>query len=91
MLALRSELGYTDRVDRALQDEPEAVSVAYQRLLTDDSHRLAVLQTRATWVSVRDTIRESVESLSGVGFDNVRRDIRALLRQVDRIDKSVAA
>lgn len=91
LLAARSEVGYVDRVDRAMSDEPEAVSASYQRMLTADAQRSRALAERARWVSARDEIRAQVGSLTGSAFARVESDLRVLLRQVDKIDKRLAA
>lgn len=91
LLAARSEIGYTDRVDRAMTDEPEAVSAHCQRMLTASAQRARETQEYAAWVGVRDAIRREVDSLSGAAFAPMRSDLRVILRQVERIDKRVAA
>lgn len=91
LLAVRSELGYTDRPDRALTDEPEAVSSAYQRYLTREVERRRIDCERAAWLDARDTIRLKLSALTGTTFDTSRNDLRALLRLVERIDRRLAA
>jgi hypothetical protein len=90
LLAVRSELGYTDRPDRAMQDEPEAVSKLEQRAITEQSHRSHAQLERAAWVDTRDTIRAKLATLTGSSFDSSRSELRAILRLLERVDKTVA-
>lgn len=91
LLAARSELGYVDRVDRALIDEPEAVSAETQRMLTESAHRSRAAQDRSTWLSAQAQIRDAVAMLSAPAFDGVRGELRIIIRHVERIDKILAA
>jgi hypothetical protein len=91
LLAVRSELGYTDRPDRAMPDEPEAVPASYQRSLTRDAETQRRTRERAAWVDARDSIRDTLASLSGPSFERSRSELRAILRLVERVDKQLAA
>jgi hypothetical protein len=94
LLALYSELGYTDRIDRALPDEPEAVSAAEQQRQTQLARR--------TWARRRqDAFRECDQAVGGaldallttVGPDRqiasgaraVRRTMQALGRRIESV------
>jgi hypothetical protein len=83
LLALRSELGYTDRIDRALPDEPEAVSTDAQRQITRAAHR----SERDIFVACRDEIRASLKLLSGARFRHLQSDLRVIERTLERIDR----
>lgn len=87
---MRSELGYTDRPDRALVDEPEAVSSAVQRQITQDVARTREVAERALWVDARESIRDKLETLSGSSFDSTRSELRSILRLVERVDRALA-
>ena len=90
LLALRSELGYTDRPDRALPDEPEAVSSAAQRQITHDAAHQRELVERALWIDARESIRAKLDALSGSSFDSSRSELRSILRLVERVDRQIA-
>ena len=83
LLALRSELGYTERIDRALPDEPEAVSPEEQRQIT----RAARRSERETFVLIRDELRACLVLLSGASFRSIEHDVRLMSHTLDRIDK----
>jgi hypothetical protein len=85
LLALRSELGYTDRIDRALPDEPEAVSADDQRRLTRDARHVE----RALFVEARDSMRAALTLLSGASFKRIENDVRLISRTLDRMDRRV--
>jgi hypothetical protein len=87
LLALRSEIGYTERIDRALPDEPEAVSAAEQRYQTRQSARQRVERDRAQWTHARAEIVAYVEDLH-VEID-VDAELRAIVRACERIDRKL--
>lgn len=87
LLALRSEQGYTERVDRALPDEPEAVSAAEQRFQTRQAARLKADRERETWRSARSSILLAVESVH-VDAD-VESELRAIRRACERVDRKL--
>jgi len=86
LLALRSEFGYVDRTIGAMADEPEAVSEAEQRVMTQGAAALADLLRRQTWIEARDGIRASLALLDLAVFSDVSRDLRAIDRLVERLD-----
>jgi hypothetical protein len=90
-LAAQSQYGYTDRIDRALRDEPEAVTSEEQHRLTQEAHRRAGQRRLEAWVSTSSTINGALDAfVAAVGADprlssgvrNVRRVTAALGRQV---------
>lgn len=87
LLALRSEIGYVERSELALPDEPEAVSSAEQRYLTRQAERTQRERERATWRSARGAIDDALTSLQGASFASSQHDIRAIRRLVERIDR----
>jgi hypothetical protein len=87
LLAQRSELGYVDRVDRALTDEPEAVSAAEQRFQTRQAARLKEERERESWRSARSSILLAIESVH-VEAD-VEHELRAIRRACERVDRKL--
>jgi hypothetical protein len=87
LLALRSEHGYTERVDRALPDEPEAVSAAEQRYQTRQAARLKAERERETWRKARSSILLAIESVH-VEVD-VESELRAMRRACERVDRKL--
>lgn len=87
LLAARSEIGYTDRLDRALEDEPEAVSAAEQRYQTRQAARLKTERERETWRTARSSILLAVD---GVRVEaDVEHELRAIRRACERIDRKL--
>jgi hypothetical protein len=85
LLALRSEVGYTDRIDRALPDEPEAVSSDEQRRQTRAVHQ----GERDVFLDARDAIREALSTISGAAYKRIEHDVRLITRTLDRMDRRV--
>jgi len=83
--------GYTDEPGRALRDEPEAVSVEDQRLLTARAHRTARQQQLDEWTTRRASIQREVDWLYSQRFQqDVSKSLRVLRRQLSRLDKLIA-
>lgn len=87
LLALRSEIGYTDRIDRALPDEPEAVSAAEQRYQTRQAARQRVDRDRQQWTTARAEILGYVDELHVE--PDVENELRAIRRACERIDRKL--
>jgi hypothetical protein len=87
LLARRSEIGYVDRVDLALPDEPEAVPFDYQARLA----REARSRDRDTFVEQRDTIKAALDLLDGAGFAPISNDVRLMRRTLERMDRKLVA
>ena len=85
LLALRSELGYTDRIDRALPDEPEAVSSDEQRRQTHAARQ----GERDVFVEARDMMRDALALISGAAYKRIEHDVRLITRTLDRMDRRV--
>ena len=84
-------VGYTDELDRALRDEPEAVPVEYQALLTARSRRDARLAQLAEWELRRKSIQREIDWLHSQRFQaDVNKSLRVLRRQLSRLDKLIA-
>lgn len=91
LLALRSEHAYTDRLDRAMPDEPEAVSEEDQRELTRTAQRVQHERDRLQWLAARNSIERSLDMLDLPAFAHVEHDLRAIRRILERVEKRVAA
>ena len=76
LLHRHSEHGYTSRTHEAMNDEPEAVDHDTQRRLTHDA---------------RPRLLKTLGALHcGIGND-VAHELRAIRREVDRIDRKLAS
>jgi hypothetical protein len=89
LLHRRSEHGYTDRPAQALTHEPEAVTAAEQRYLTDVAHRRAVDREREAWRRFREIIRPELVELTRQIDRQLAADVRVIVRQVERIDRKL--
>jgi len=84
-------VGYTDELDHAMRDEPEAVPLDYQQLLTARAHRTARQQQLAEWEQRRASIQREIDWLYSQRFQaDVNKSLRVLRRQLDRLDKMIA-
>ena len=91
LLHVRSELGYTDRVDLALVDEPEAVSPDYQSYLTREAARVRHDRDLEVWRSSRLIVADELDRLDATRFErDVSSDLRVLRRTLERIDRLLA-
>jgi hypothetical protein len=90
LLHRRSEHGYTDRPAQALTAEPEAVSAAEQRRLTTEARRRATEREREAWHRFRTIVVPELVALGGVLDRGLASDLRALARQLERIDRKLA-
>jgi hypothetical protein len=91
LLAAQSQHGYTDRIDRALREEPEAVSLPYQRRLSELAHRRDQQRRIVASTAASDAIDVALDGLlRAVGGDHrvssrarlVRRSVAALGHEV---------
>jgi len=84
-------VGYTDEPDRAMRDEPEAVSVSDQLALAARAHRTARERQLEEWQLRRDTIQREIDWLYSQRFQaDVNKSLRVLRRQLSRLDKLIA-
>lgn len=90
LLAARSEHGYTDRLDRALPDEPEAVSADWQRDLTRRAARAHANRVRAEWEERRSRIAAELEGVRSFARE-LDEDVRLMQRQLDKLDRRARA
>ncbi|MGZ4185010.1 MAG: hypothetical protein ACXVSF_06455 [Solirubrobacteraceae bacterium] len=92
LLHRRSQYGYTTDVDRALYQEPEAVPRDDQAVITARAHRSAREAQLVEWRERRAAIERQLSWLNSRRFErNVTTQVRALQRQLDRIDKRIAS
>ena len=83
--------GYTDEPSRALRDEPEAVPLDYQQLLSSRAQRSARLTQLAEWELRRKSIQREIDWLHSQRFESdVSKATRVLRRQLARLDKLIA-
>ena len=88
LLARNPASGYVTHTSRALRHEPEAVSASVQDELTRDAGRAARDRDRREWTQSRDRLEREVAWLYSRRFErDVTTQIRALQRQVDRLDE----
>lgn len=84
--------GYTDRLDRCVLGEPEAVSAEEQALITARVHRTERAAQLEEWVERRAAIQREVDWLYSQRLhQDVGKALRVLRRQLDRIDRHIAA
>lgn len=82
--------GYTDRPDQAVFDEPEAISVQEQELLTARVRRQERQAQLAEWEQRRAAIEREIDWLHSQRFrHDVTRALRGLRRQLAWIDRAV--
>jgi hypothetical protein len=83
--------GYTDEPDRAMRDEPEAVSVSDQLVLAARAHRTARERQLEEWQTRRASIQREIDWLHSQRFQaDVSKSLRVLRRQLSRLDKLIA-
>jgi hypothetical protein len=84
----KSQFGYTDRLEEALPEEPEAVSSDEQRRLTHLATARAHELRLADWMIAKARLEEELDWLRHrpVGQEHAS-DLRVIQRQLDRIDR----
>ena len=91
LLHRHSPHGYTDQLSHSLFAEPEAVSADVQRRQTDDARRAAHQRDVDEWQDRRAAMQREVDWLYSMRFQrDVRSQVRALERQLDRLDQRIA-
>lgn len=92
LLHSRSELGYTSQPMEALEDEPEAVPVEYQRRLSDDA--LAASRDRQLDAvrELLDVLSPALDAIAALRLDrDLRSTLRAMQRQRDQLKRAADA
>lgn len=83
-----AEHGYTSDASRALFAEPEAVDREEQRRITAAAARSAREADRDEWFRRREAIERELDWLFSRRFQrDVTVQVRALRRQLDRVDR----
>jgi hypothetical protein len=90
LLAVRSELGYTDVPALAMRDEPEAVSAEAQHELTEQAHRRADARRRREWERLGPRLWSVLLDLEAALGRDYAGELRALARDAERLDRRVA-
>ena len=86
LLAARSELGYVNRPDRAMPDEPEAITAQEQQELTRRSHAAKADRDRAVVRAACAVITVELETLEEARVTpDVSSDLRAIRRTLERL------
>jgi hypothetical protein len=91
LLPLRSELGYTDRLDRAMRDEPEAVPADVQEQQSTKARRDWIERRRQAWIETRAVVVPALDAFADVVANDrgMLREVRALRRGLDRVGQRV--
>jgi hypothetical protein len=90
LLAARSEFGYTDRMDKALRDEPEAVSSEEQRRLTRQASLEAQARARQDWGARYQRLRLELADLHAQPYSKgLGSELRLMERQLAKLDRLV--
>jgi hypothetical protein len=90
LLHRRSEYAYTSDPTRALTDAGEAIPATTQAELTARAHRTHRQTQLDEWDDRRQAIQREIDWLHSQRFQrDVRSALRALQRQVDRLDASL--
>lgn len=90
LLAARSEFGYTDRTDRAMRDEPEAVSSEEQRRQTKQAASQAQQEAKADWASRRGRLRAELAELAAQPYTKtLGSELRVMERQLAKLDNII--
>jgi len=90
LLAAQSEYGYTDRMDRALRDEPEAVSPEEQRRQTSMAQAHAQAIAKADWEARRDRLRGELADLQEQAYTRLLgSELRLMERHLAKLDRAI--
>ena len=88
LLHRRSEHAYTSDPTRALTDAGEAVPEDAQLAITARSHRSARQTQLTEWADSKTALERQVNWLEAQRFHrDIRSEVRALQRQIDRLDQ----
>lgn len=91
LLDVRSERAYTDRLDHAMLDEPEAVTESEQLALSRRARLDWVERRRRAWVDCARAIDVALTSFSAViGSDRaLQREVHVLRRGCERVSRQL--
>jgi tripartite-type tricarboxylate transporter receptor subunit TctC len=91
LLHRHSPHGYTDQLAHSLFQEPEAVSADDQQRLTAAAHQAAKDAQVSEWQERRARIQREFDWLYSQRFRrDVRSQLRAVQRQLERLDQRIA-
>jgi len=91
LLHRHSEHGYTSRTHEAMNDEPEAVDHDTQRRLTHDARLRQAQRRRELWHDSRDRLLENLDLVQQHFGSDVAHELRAIRRELDRIERRLAS
>ena len=92
LLHKRSHHGYTTDPAKAMFGEPEAVSADAQRAITAQAHDHAHQLQVAKWIEARADIQRRLDWVWSQRFRrDVQSQVRALERQLQRLDQRIAS
>lgn len=91
LLHRRSEHAYTDRLDLALPQEPEAVPADYQARLTRQAADRAADRDRQACRESLDRLAREFEHLAGLAGPDlpIESEVRGMVRLAQRIGRAV--
>jgi hypothetical protein len=91
LLHAQSQHGYTDRIDQALPEEPEAVSAEEQRRMTELARRRDGQRRRAAYVALNATVNAALDGFVAVaGKDpKLAHAVRAVRRTTAAVRREV--
>jgi hypothetical protein len=91
-LARHSQYAYTEDPAKALPAEPEAINAEAQELLTLRAQRTAREVRLVQWRERREAVARELDWLYSQRLRrDVRTQLRAVQRQLDRLDQKIAA
>jgi hypothetical protein len=91
LLHKHSEHGYTQHTHEALTDEPEAVNAETQRRLTHEADLRQTQRQRQLWQDIRPQLLNDLEQLHHHFGTLVTNELRAIRRELDRIERRLAS
>jgi hypothetical protein len=89
LLAQRSEFGYVDRLDRAMHDEPEAISEHEQRDMSQRARLDWVERRRRAWSDATAVIFPALDTFTATlnGDRPLQHAVRGVRRAADAVGR----
>jgi hypothetical protein len=91
LLARRSEVGYTETTMRAMPGEPEAVTADEQETITRRAHADADARRRDQAKAILTGLGAAVDAIETIFGDAALEEVRAMRRELARIERKVSA
>jgi hypothetical protein len=91
LLHKHSEHGYTQHPHEALTDEPEAVDHDTQQRLTHEAQLRHTQRQRELWHDSRGRLLENLDLVQQHLGSDVAHELRAIRREIDRIERRLAS